>query len=562
MGNGTKRCFIMLLGVDVGGTFTDAVLVGEGKIINQAKVATTQGEVLQGILQALDEALKGHDAASISRVVVSSTIVTNALTEGKVEPVFLAVMAGPGMSTKDCFPVEPYLAEGYVDHRGQIIKGAGINRKNVEAMMSGKELAAVSGKFAVRNQTNEQELRKELKGLGFEKIFAGSEISGELNFIRRTNSAYFSAAVYRKFQEFILQVEHSMQKRGIIAPIQILKADGGTLPLAAAPEQSVEAIFTGPAASVLGIEALGAPMLNAISLDVGGTTTDIAFWKDGGPLLARRGAKIAGYPTAVRAFHMRSIGLGGDSRIKKTSKGFEIGPDRVGPAMALGGKEPTLSDALITIGCVSFGDAYKARVAMSFLAEPTEAVEGVAEQIVAAAIAKIENNIQEMIQEWDLQPVYTVNDVLKGTAFVPELLVGVGGGAPGLIQALGLKMGLPVEIPVGAMVANAVGAALSRPTLTATLRADTTEGYYIIPEAGIREKIPHSFSCKAAEEILADCLLSQAAKWQLEAKNVEVIACEEFPTIHDFYTTGKIIYLKMQLKPGIIYSVTGQEVAF
>ena len=123
-------------------------------------------------------------------------------------------------------------------------------------------------------------------------------------------------------------------------------------------------------------------------------------------------------------------------------------------------------------------------------------------------------------------------------------------------------MGLPVEIPVGAMVANAVGAALSRPTLTATLRADTTEGYYIIPEAGIREKIPHSFSCKAAEEILAEWLLGQAAKWQMEAKNVEVIACEEFPTIHDFYTTGKIIYLKMQLKPGIIYSVTGQEVVF
>ena len=552
----------MLLGVDVGGTFTDAVLVNNGIIIKQAKVKTTQEEVLQGILQALDIVLSGNEPDAISRVVVSSTIVTNALTEGKTEPVFLAVMAGPGMSTKGRFPTEPYLAEGYVDHRGQIIKKASVNEKIVEAMAAGKAVAAVSGKFAVRNQKNEQDLRVKLKETGFKKIFMGSEISGELNFVRRTNSAYFSAAVYNKFKEFIGQVEDSVRSRGITAQVQILKADGGTIPLAAALEQPVEAVFTGPAASVLGIEALDAPSVNAISLDVGGTTTDIAFWSCGSPLLANRGAKIAGYPTAVRAFHMRSIGLGGDSRIRKTDKGFEVGPDRVGPAMAIGGKEPTLSDALIALGCVSFGDAGKAREAMSSLAEPDDTVEEIAEQIVLAAVTKIEDTIAEMIKEWNLQPVYTVNDVIKGTEFIPEKLIGVGGGAPGLIPVLAMKMGLPVEISVGAMVANAVGAAVSRPTLTATLRVDTTEGYYIIPEAGIREKIQRGFSRTTAEEILSAWLIEQAEKWQMEARNVEVMAYEEFPTIHNYYTTGKIIYLKMQLKPGILHTVTGREVAF
>ncbi|MHC1718358.1 MAG: hydantoinase/oxoprolinase family protein [Acidaminococcaceae bacterium] len=552
----------MLLGVDVGGTFTDAVLVNNGIIIKQAKVKTTQEEVLQGILQALDIVLSGNDPEFISRVVVSSTIVTNALTEGKAEPVFLAVMAGPGMSTKGRFPTEPYLAEGYVDHRGQIIKNAAVDKKIVEAMSRGKEVAAVSGKFAVRNQRNEQDLRIQLKEAGFERIFTGSEISGELNFVRRTNSAYFSAAVYGKFKEFIVQVEDSIRRRGITAQVQILKADGGTIPLAAALEQPVEAVFTGPAASVLGIEALDAPSVNAISLDVGGTTTDIAFWGGGLPLLANRGAKIAGYPTSVRAFQMRSIGLGGDSRIRKTDKGFEVGPDRVGPAMAIGGKEPTLSDALIALECVSFGDAGMAREAMSSLAESDDTIEEIAEQIVLASVTKIEDTIAEMIKEWNLQPVYTVNDVIKGTEFVPEKLIGVGGGAPGLIPVLGLKMGLPVEIPAGAMVANAVGAAVSRPTLTATLRVDTTEGYYIIPEAGIREKIQRGFSRTTAEEILSAWLIEQAEKWQMEARNVEVMAYEEFPTIHNYYTTGKIIYLKMQLKPGILHTVTGREVAF
>lgn len=552
----------MLLGVDVGGTFTDAVLVDNGMIIKQAKVKTTQEEVLRGMLQALDIVLAGNEPDAISRVVVSSTIVTNTLTEGKTEPVFLAVMAGPGMSTKGRFPTEPYLAEGYVDHRGQIIKSASVNEKIVKTMSAGKEVAAVSGKFAVRNQKNEQELRVQLKEAGFKRIFMGSEISGELNFVRRTNSAYFSAAVYNKFKDFIGQVEDSIRRRGIAAQVQILKADGGTIPLAAALEQPVETVFTGPAASVLGIEALNAPSVNAISLDVGGTTTDIAFWSGGFPLLANRGAKIAGYPTAVRAFHMRSIGLGGDSRIRKTDKGFEVGPDRVGPAMAIGGTEPTLSDALIALGCVSFGDASKACEAMSSLVEPDDTVEKISEQIVLAAVTKIEDNISEMIREWNLQPVYTVNDVIKGKEFVPEKLIGVGGGAPGLIPVLGLKMGLPVEIPAGAMVANAVGAAVSRPTLTATLRVDTTEGYYIIPEAGIREKIQRGFSRTTAEEILAAWLIEQAEKWQMEARNVEVMAYEEFPTIHNYYTTGKIIYLKMQLKPGILHTVTGREVVF
>ena len=552
----------MLLGVDVGGTFTDAVLVDNGMIIKQAKVKTTQEEVLRGMLQALDIVLAGNEPDAISRVVVSSTIVTNTLTEGKTEPVFLAVMAGPGMSTKGRFPTEPYLAEGYVDHRGQIIKSASVNEKIVKTMSAGKEVAAVSGKFAVRNQKNEQELRVQLKEAGFKRIFMGSEISGELNFVRRTNSAYFSAAVYNKFKDFIGQVEDSIRRRGIAAQVQILKADGGTIPLAAALEQPVETVFTGPAASVLGIEALNAPSVNAISLDVGGTTTDIAFWSGGFPLLANRGAKIAGYPTAVRAFHMRSIGLGGDSRIRKTDKGFTVGPDRVGPAMAIGGTEPTLSDALIALRCVSFGDEGKAREAMMSLKGTNDTVEAIAEQIVLAAVTKIEDTIAEMILEWNLQPVYTVNDVIKGTEFVPEKLIGVGGAAPGLIPVLAMKMGLPVEIPVGAMVANAVGAAVSRPTLTATLCVDTTDGYYIIPEAGIREKIERGFSRSTAEEILAAWLFEQADKWKMEARSAEVMTYEEFPTIHNYYTTGKIIYLKMQLKPGILHTVTGREVAF
>ena len=97
----------------------------------------------------------------------------------------------------------------------------------------------------------------------------------------------------------------------------------------------------------------------------------------------------------------------------------------------------------------------------------------------------------------------------------------------------------------------------------ATLRADTTEGYYMVPEADIRERIPCHFSRAAAEEILTDLLMCQADKWHLRADGVEVISYEEFPTIHNHYSFGSIISLKMQLKPGILSAVTGcGEVVF
>lgn len=554
----------MLLGIDVGGTFTDAVLIGRGRIIAQAKRKTTPAAVLQGILEALDEVLREQEVYNIERVVISSTIVTNALTEGRTDPVFLAVMTGPGMNVSKSFPVEPYYVSGYVDHRGKLT--ARIDWQKHPGLLDKAKMkaAAVSGKFSVRNPENEYVLAGELKDCGYEKIFLGSELSGELNFVRRTNSAYFAAAVDKTFKNFCRQVQNSLQERNITAPVHVLKADGGTLPLEIALKQPVETIFTGPAASVLGIEALGAPQVKSISLDVGGTTTDIAFWENGLPLLARQGARIAGYPTAVRSFHMRSVGIGGDSCIKRTDAGFAVGPERIGPAMAVGGTVPTLADALITAGRVEFGDKEEARMAMQQLCREGETEAEVAGQIIEAAVTTIETTISEMLHEWSIQPVYTVNDVIKGTEFEPELLVGVGGGAPGLIMAVGERMGLglPVEIPAGATVANAVGAALARPTLAASLRADTTEGYYLIPESGRRERLPSGFSMKMAQELLAAWLHEQAKAWQLPGQEAEVISKEFFRTIHGYYDSGEIISLRMQLKPGILQTVTGREVAF
>ena len=560
----------MLLGIDVGGTFTDAVLLDNGnaptkgvaQVLAQAKVPTTHEDVLQCLLAALDAVLPQIEAAAskIERVVISSTIVTNALTENKLDPVFLAVITGPGMNIKGHVPVTPYYLTGYVDHRGKITAQIDWTKHRDLVNKKGSGVCAVSGKFAVREPRLEYQAEHELTKCGYKKVFLGSELSGELNFVRRTNSAYFAAQVYTLFAKFSQRIVRALEERGIKAPVHILKADGGTLPLEAAIQQPVEAVFTGPAASVLGIEALAAPLVNSISLDVGGTTTDIAFWEHGLPLMAKRGAVINGYPTAVRSFHMRSIGIGGDSRIHKLPDGsYQVGPEREGPAAAVGGSVATLSDALLVAGYVSFGDAARAKAALAaFGGEPcTEA-----QKIIASACTSIQATINEMLTEWAKQPVYTVDDVIKGTEFVPAQLIGVGGGAPGLIKALGEVMKLPVDIPLGAMVANAVGAAVARPTLSAGLRADTTDGYYIIPESGRREKLPSRFSKAMAENILATWLREQTAQWQLPDQETELISYEHFHTVHGYYDTGDIFNLRMQLKPGILHKVQGKEVDF
>ena len=546
----------MLLGIDVGGTFTDAVILEQGEIAAQAKRATTHDDVLHCVLAALDAVLQPELVAKLERVVISSTIVTNALTEGRLDDVFMAVIAGPGMNIAGHLPVTPCYLQGYVDHRGKITAQLDLLKL---LKQRGKGVAAVSGKFSVRNPQLEYQAEHELKKCGYKKIFLGSGLSGELNFVRRTNSAYFAAQVYELFAHFCERIREALAERGVDAPVHILKADGGTLPLAVALEQPVEAVFTGPAASVLGIEALAAPAVNSISLDVGGTTTDIAFWENGLPLMAKRGAVINGFPTAVRAFHMRSVGIGGDSRIHKTTDGYTVGPEREGPAAAVGGEVATLSDALIVAGYVSFGDTARSLAALEkFGGEPQLE----AQKIIASAVSIIRETIEVMLDEWAKQPVYTVDDVIRGTEFVPAQLIGVGGGAPGLIKALGEAMELPVEIPAGAMVANAIGAAVARPTLSAGLRADTTEGFYIIPESGRRERLPKRFTQKVAEELLSSWLREQTAEWQLPDAETELVSCEHFRTVHGYYDTGDIYNLRMQLRPGILYKVQGKEVSF
>lgn len=550
----------MWLGIDVGGTFTDAVLIDQGQLKAYTKVPTRPDHLLEGILEAVDQLQLREQ--TLERVALSTTVVTNAIVQGKIAEAALVLLAGPGMDLTDKLPVKPFLAQGYVDHRGKEVQKPS-KEEFLEWLNQQKDqqIFAIAGKFSVRNSTGEKQIAKWLEEHQQPKwVTLSSEVSGSLNFVRRACTAYYNGAVWPIFKSFAENVRQALKERGITAHVHILKADGGTLPLELAERYPVEAIFTGPAATVLGVMALQTELSEAISLDIGGTTTDIALWQEGLPLFASKGAQIEGFGTSVRAFRLHSVGIGGDSWVRREGAEIRVGPVRKGPAMATEGTEPALADALIVLGLFDFGDQKKAEEAMAKVALPHQSISETAEEVLEEAVRIIVEGIQYAQNLQASEPVYRVEDLVNPTIFTPQKVIGVGGTAPGLVPAVAKKLDLPCEIPEAGEVANAVGAALSRPTLSLTLRADTQQGRYSIPELLEEKPLPsRRFSLNDAVELAKQKLSDWAESSGMDIPEYDVVQQEEFNLVRGFHTVGKVISVKLQIKPGVICHLNQKE---
>lgn len=545
----------MFLGLDVGGTFTDGVAVAGGKILSMVKTPTTQNNLLQCILSAVDKVVEDTGSRVFERIALSTTIVTNAIVEGKTDQVGLCIMPGPGMNVEGMLPVAPYILSGYIDHRGREV----VQPRKEEVLdacrhFSSCNVFAISGKFAVRNPCYELAVTEGIKKQANPMhISVGGKISGSLNFLRRTNSAYYNGAVWRHFNEFATAVEEALRARGIQGPVYVLKADGGTLPLTVARDYPVEAIFTGPAASTIGIMGMNDSAVSGISLDIGGTTTDIALWQNGEPLFAKEGALVADYVTGVRGFRLKSVGIGGDSLVFWENGVLQVGPKRHGPAMAVGGFKPTVTDAMVVAGIIDFGNRSLAVEAMKQLALEKQSPEEIACQVLEEAVKRICEAVANLLAEQAAEPLYNVEEIVYGTRFIPEQMIGVGGAAAGLVPLIAKKLGISYQLPRNGMVANAFGAAIAKPTLDITLRADTAEGYYIVAELAIKKKLPSSrFSLENAYQLADQHLKELARKSGVSLGETQIIQSEEFNMIRGFSTVGKIITCRVQVKPGVL----------
>ena len=571
----------MLLGLDVGGTFTDAVIIDGHRVASSAKRRTTKDNLMQGIGEALDAVLDSCDTSNIEQVTLSTTVVTNTIVEKKEQVVDLYVVTGPGRNVDDIFPVSPIYLQGYTDHRGIVVERTSTDGVRGIARMvqerSGTDLAAVSAKFGVRNPQEELSITETLQET-YNTISNGSLLSGSLNFPRRTISAYFNSAVTPVFTVFKKNVEDALSVRNIKAPLHILKADGGSLPMEHMVSRPVETAFTGPAATVLGLSALGAiGNMHTVALDIGGTTTDISLWKQGKPLMTKNGVSIREYPSAVRSFAVTSVGIGGESVVRIVDGKITVGPERVGPSAALGGHEPTLGDALIVLGHASYGDAELATQSLQQLAHLLQAnwkhgecedalgnhnsekqwihnvsALDVAQLIVKKALETIQHGIDEVVRTENKRPVYVVADIVNPDVFVPAQIVVVGGTAPSLGPSLGEYLNLPVTIPENAAVANAIGAALALSTIELTVHVDTKRRLLVIPELGVKQQ---TCTLKRAEQVVErakEALGEEALRLGLDkTQEVEVISIEDFPVVEGWQSMERLITVKVQLEAGV-----------
>ena len=569
----------MLLGLDVGGTFTDAVIIDGHRVVATAKRRTTKDNLMNGIGEALDAVLEGYDASNIEQVTLSTTVVTNTIVEGKEKPVDLYVVTGPGRNVDDIFPVSPIYLQGYTDHRGIVVEHTPADAvrgiANMVQARSGTDLAAVSAKFGVRNPQEELSITEELKNT-YHTISNGSLLSGSLNFPRRTISAYFNSAVTLVFTVFKENVEDALRARNIVAPLHILKADGGSLPIEHMVSRPVETAFTGPAATVLGLSALGViGNQHTVALDIGGTTTDISLWKHGRPLMTKNGVSIREYPSAVRSFAVTSVGIGGESVVRFKNGNLTVGPERVGPSVALGGIEPTLGDALIVLGHANYGDFNLATRALQDLADAIQATfqsnnvnisnnqltliktaSDVARLILQNALETIQRGVDEVITVENKRPIYVVADIVNPDIFVPEHIVVVGGTAPSLGASIGEYMDLPITIPENAAVANAIGAALALSTIELTVHVDTKRRLLVISELGIKQQ---NCTLKRAEQVVErakEALSEEALRLGLDtAQEIEVISIEDFPVVEGWQSMERLITVKVQLAAGVKHYV-------
>ena len=551
----------MILGIDVGGTHTDAVLVQNFQLIKKAKVLTDQTNIMASLLEAADRLISDNYTNDIKRIVLSTTISTNAIVQNKTNRVAMVLLSGPGLSpTTLNLGKDTYFVKGYVNHRGIPVKN--VNSRQIadishEISENSIQQIGVVGKFSSRNPQQELDTA-ELLQEGSRNISLGHTLSGQLNFPRRIATTYLNAAIYDIYRGFVQDVQKFVAKIGLSVPVYILKADGGTILIDQSLDCPVQTIHSGPAAGIMGVLATACIREDAVALDIGGTTTDISVFADGVPLLEPTGVSISGRKTLIRGLYTKSIGVGGDSVVRIEKGDILIGPQREGPAAALDGPFPTPTDAMILEGVVHFGDYQKAQNAIALIAKKLHmSVQDAARAIVEKTAAMISDNVRQILVEINNKPVYTIHELLEGKIIRPQMLY-VAGGPAAIAPVIAQNLGYPYSIPEHSEVSNALGVAVARTTAEITILADTEKRELIVSEEGCVQSVPRSFSKADAVEIGKKALYEKAVRMGARPQDIimEVTESQEFNMIRDFCTTGKNIRVKVQIKPGLISSGT------
>ncbi len=338
----------IFLGLDTGGTYTDAVLWSEERgVIAKAKALTTRHDLSVGISGAVDAIIAEASVlpADIRLVSMSTTLATNALVEGQGGRIAL-VMIGfsdadlEKAGLKDALGTDPviFIPGGHdVYGRAQPFDASSLE-KALPHLKSEVTGFAICAYFAVRNPEHEIAVRDLVHDKTGLPVTCSHELSAKLNGPKRALTTVLNARLIAMIDRLVAATEGFLDKRGIHAPLMVVRGDGALVSAAFARHRPIETILSGPAASLVGARHMTG-LDNAIISDIGGTTTDVAVLDDGRPRLDPNGATVGGFRTMVEAVAMRTFGLGGDSEVSlddnAMTPGIKLGPRRLVPLALL-----------------------------------------------------------------------------------------------------------------------------------------------------------------------------------------------------------------------------------
>lgn len=547
------------VGIDVGGTFTDAVLLEGNRIVDKTKIPTNTDDLLHTIMSTLEK-LGVTDKKPVEKITVSTTLVTNAILQGNLPKVKLCLFHGNGMKLEALqWPVPYHMLSGIIDYRGREIKAPDQSEWEQLSRELGNDKNNISrvalvGKFSHRNKTHEEQLAAYLQKHNPDLQIALGHLWGQANFYRRSLTTYLNLASNDLYHKFAANLQEAMASEGCHAPISVLKADGGAMPLVSI--RPIDSIFSGPSASVLGALAQSGESESFIVVDIGGTTTDLGIVLSGVPLMSSKGAKIDAFSTLVHSLAVRSVSVGGDSHIFKNDQGFTIANYRSGPAYCLGGNTPTPTDAMCYLKLVNYGNWVKAEEALASLLPPQHRepsdLHKLAEAILEAAAEKIALEIEELSKEWQSEPAYKVWEVLHPQEAIKFKIFVSGGGAQGIAPFLEKRLDSIVKIGKYAEVSNAIGTALAKPAFSWTLQLDTARKFYQIEETG--EQGEWQGSRKPHHEVapfLIELAQKQAAEKGIDPLDLQLDNFDYFPIVQGYQTVGQIVRGAIHVPPGV-----------
>ncbi|MDR3154013.1 MAG: hydantoinase/oxoprolinase family protein [Deltaproteobacteria bacterium] len=361
----------LVLGLDTGGTNTDAVLYDPASrsVLASAKDYTTHHDLsvgIRGVLRKMLGLIGPETAARIKSVNLSTTLATNSIAEGISHKVGLVMVGFDERQdiVQDLIQQLPSCAALFVagghDYYGR--ETAPLDEpaliEGIKAMDRDVRAWAVSSFFSVKNPTHEMRVADLIRlhaPDGDRPVTLGQDLTGELGAVKRAATAALNAGLVIIIRRLLDAVKASLAALGLNVPLMVVKGDSGLVSELWARERPIETVVSGPAAGLAGAALLARGYLDPGErdlwvLDVGGTTADLAYLEDGRPRTNVNGAVVGNWTTLVEAVELSTRGLGGDSLVSiGEDRELQIGPRRVLPLCRLAQAHPETT-ALLSPG--------------------------------------------------------------------------------------------------------------------------------------------------------------------------------------------------------------------